>query len=106
SMPVYPLVDGRLTRDLLAEKLAMLQPKNEAVHLTAWFQAAAAGKAKFNLAGIRKAWLDGQPLAIASEPSPSVELTAGAHTFTVEVDAKSPPDVVRLESPTASFLGD
>jgi len=24
----------------------------------------------------------------------------------VEVDAKSPPDVVRLESPAANFLGD
>jgi putative heme-binding domain-containing protein len=106
SIPAYTLVDGRLTKDLLAEKLAILQPKNAAVHLTARFQAATAGKAKLNLTGIRKAWLDDQPLAIASEPSPSVELTAGAHTFTVEVDAKSPPDVLRLESPAVSFLGD
>jgi putative heme-binding domain-containing protein len=106
TLPAYTLVDGRLTKDLLAEKLAILQPKNAAVHLTARFQAANAGKAKLNLTGIRKAWLDGQPLAIASEPSPSVDLSAGAHTFTVEVDAKSPPDVLRLESPAASFLGD
>ena len=102
----YTLVDGRLTKDLLVEKLVMLQPKNEAVHLTARFQAASAGKTKLNLTGIRKAWLDGQPLAIASEPSPTVELTAGAHTFTVEVDAKSPPEVLRIESPAVSFLGD
>src|ERR1051325_8119293 len=40
----YTLVDGRLTRDLLAEKLAMLQPKHDAVHLTARFQAGTAGK--------------------------------------------------------------
>ena len=106
STYAYTLVDGRLTKDLLTEKLAILQPKNTAVHLTARFQAASAGKAKLNLTGIRKAWLDGQPLAIASEPSPSVELTAGAHTFTVEVDAKSPPEVLRLESPAANFLGD
>ena len=106
EIPVYTLVDGRLTKDLLAEKLAVLQTKNPTVHLTARFQAATAGKAKLNLTGIRKAWLDGQPLAIASEPSPSVELTAGAHTFTVEVDAKSPPEVLRLESPAVSFLGD
>jgi hypothetical protein len=106
SIPAYTLVDGRLTKDLLAEKLAMLTPKNATVHLTTRFQAASAGKAKLNLTGIRKAWLDGQPLAIASEPSPSVDLTAGAHTITVEVDAKSPPDVLRLESPAASFLGD
>ena len=106
SIPAYTLVDGRLTKDLLAEKLAILQPKNATVHLTARFQAASTGKAKLNLTGIRKAWLDGQPLAIASEPSPSVELTAGAHTFTVEVDAKSPPEVLRLESPAANFLGD
>jgi putative heme-binding domain-containing protein len=102
----YTLVDGRLTRDLLAEKLTLLATKKDAVHLTTRFQAASNGKAKLNLTGIRKAWLDGQPLAIASEPSPSVELTAGAHTFTVEVDAKSPPEVVRLESPAASFLGE
>ena len=106
SIPAYTLVDGRLTKDLLAEKLAMLAPKNATVHLTTRFQAASTGKAKLNLTGIRKAWLDGQPLAIASEPSPSVELTAGAHAFTVEVDAKSPPEVLRLESPAANFLGD
>jgi drug/metabolite transporter (DMT)-like permease len=40
--------------NLLAEKLAMLAPKNEAVHLTARFQAASAGKAKLNLTGIRQ----------------------------------------------------
>ncbi|HTF16036.1 MAG TPA: hypothetical protein VK643_15325, partial [Burkholderiales bacterium] len=95
-----------LTKDLLAEKLAMLQPKNDAVHLTAWFQAATAGKAKLNLTGIRKAWLDGQPLAIASEPSPNVDLPAGAHTLTVEIETKSPPEVLRVESPGVSFLGD
>ncbi len=106
SIYAHTLVDGRLTKDLLAEKLAMLAPKNATVHLTARFQAASSGKAKLNLTGIRKAWLDGQPLAIASEPSPTVDLTAGAHTFTVEVDTKSPPEVLRLESPAASFLGD
>jgi putative heme-binding domain-containing protein len=106
AIPAYTLVDGRLTKDLLAEKLALLAPKNAAVHLTTRFQTASAGKAKLNLTGIRKAWLDGQPLAIASEPSPTVELTAGAHTFTVEVDTKSPPEVLRLESPAANFLGD
>ena len=102
----YTLVDGRLTRDLLLEKLALLATKKDAVLLTARFQAASTGKATLNLTGIRKAWLDGKPLAIASEASPSVVLTAGAHTFTVEVDAKSPPEVLRLESPAVSFLGD
>jgi hypothetical protein len=33
-------------------------------------------------------------------------MSADAHTFTVEVDAKSPPEVLRLESPAVSFLGD
>jgi len=106
AIPAYTLVDGRLTKDLLAEKLAMLQPKNDTVHLTANFQSATSGKARLNLTGIRKAWLDGQPLAIASEPSPSVDLAAGAHTFTIEVDVKTPPEVVRIESPAVSFLGD
>ena len=106
SIPAYTLVDGRLTKDLLAEKITVLAPKSATAFLTARFQAASTGKAKLNLTGIRKAWLDGKPLAIASEPSPSVVLTAGAHTFTVEVDAKSPPEVLRLESPAVSFLGD
>ena len=68
----------------------MLQPKSGTVHLTARFEAASAGKATLNLTGIRKAWLDGQPPATASEPSTSVELSAGAHTFTVELESKSP----------------
>ncbi len=84
----------------------MLQHKSATVHLTARFEAASAGKATLNLTGIGKAWLDGQPLAIASEPSPRVELSAGAHTFTVEMNSKSPPDVLRIESPAVSFLGD
>jgi hypothetical protein len=60
---------------------------------------------KLNLTGVSKAWLDLTPLAVASEPSPSVDLTAGAHTFTVEVDLKAVPDVLLLESPAVSFLG-
>jgi hypothetical protein len=32
--------------------------------------------------------------------------TARAHAFTVEVGAKSPPDLLRLESLAVSFLGD
>ena len=103
--PVYTRVDGRLTKDLLADKLAMLAPKTDAVHLSARFQAATAGRVKLNLTGVSKAWLDLTPLAVASEPSPSVDLTAGVHTFTVEVDLKAVPDVLRLESPAVSFLG-
>ena len=106
TFPVYTLVDGRLTKDLLVEKLTMLQPKNDTVQLAARFQAASAGKAKFNLLGIRKAWLDGQPLAIASEPSPNIDLAAGAHTLTIEVETKTPPEVIRVESAAVSFLGD
>ena len=104
--PVYTLVDGRLTKDLLAEKLTIFAPKKDAVHLSARFQVASAGRVKLNLTGVSKAWLDLTPLAIASEPSPSVELTAGTHTFTVEVDLKAVPDVLRIESPAANFLGD
>ena len=83
----------------------MLAPKNDAVHLTARLQSAG-GRTKFNLAGVTKAWLDGQPLAVASEPSPTIELTAGEHVFTVEVNAKTPPEVLRVESPGVNFLGD
>ena len=106
TIPAYTLEDGQLTKDLLAEKITVLAPKSATAFLTARFQAATTGKATLNLTGIRKAWLDGQPLAIVSEPSPSVDMSADAHTFTVEVDAKSPPEVLRVESPAVLFLGD
>ncbi len=103
--PVYTLVDGRLTKDLIAQSAAILMPKNDTVQIYARFRAAG-GRTKFNLAGVTKAWLDGRPLAVASEPSPTIELTAGEHVFTVEVNAKTPPEVVRVESPGVNFLGD
>ena len=103
SFPVYTLVDGRLTKDLLAEKLAVLQPKNPTVHLTARFQAASAGKAKLNLTGIRKAWLDGQPLVLGGDLAP--DLANGTHTLVVKIGVKELPEVLRAESADARFLG-
>ena len=53
--------------------------------------------------GVTKAWLDGAPLAIASNPSPEVELTAGNHTLVVKLDTKQLPEVLRADCPEGRF---
>ena len=49
--------------------------------------------------------VDGQPLAVASEPNPSPELAAGVHTLSVQVDPKALPEIIRVEADGANFLG-
>ena len=56
------------------------------------------------LTGVSKAWLNGQPLAIASEPNVTVDLPAGEHTLAVKLDPQQLPQVLRVESPDVRFL--
>jgi putative heme-binding domain-containing protein len=93
---VFTNVDGRLPRERLTE--------SNAAFLAAKLNVATATKTKLTLAGIREAWLDGQPLPVASEPNPSVELTAGDHLLVVKVDAASLPDSIRAEAGEGRFL--
>jgi len=65
----------------------------------------ATGKTPLHLTGVSKAWLDGQPLAIASEPDVKPELTQGVHTLTIQLDPKALPAELRIEAPEARFLG-
>ena len=101
------LVDGRLPKDILENIVAVvpgaLQGGGTVVAI-AKFQTTTAGKTKLNLQGITKAWLDGTPLAIASEPSPTLELPVGVHTLVVKLDMKGLPPVLRAEAPEARFL--
>ena len=101
---VFTNVDGRLPRERLAEALQLVQNPGDGPKAATKFQLAAAGKVKLNLTGIREAWLDGQGLAVASEPSPTVELAAGVHTFAVRLDPKGLPDTIRVECAEVRFL--
>jgi len=103
--PLYTLVDGRLPREQFAASLAPLNIPGDTIIATAQFQLAAAGKTRLDLTGVSKAWLDGQPLAIASEPNPTPDLTAGPHTIAVQFDAKALPEIFRVEAQGATFLG-
>ncbi len=102
TVPVFTLTDGRLLREALAEGVKSLEG-SEKVSASAQFQAG--GKIHLTFTGVNKAWLDGQALAVASEPKVTADLAAGVHTITVELDAKALPDVLRVESPDARFLG-
>ncbi len=100
---VFPNVDGRLPRERLAESVAIFAGAH-AVFASTKLTVAAPTKTQLLLTGVREAWLDGKPLAVASEPSPSVELSAGDHTFTVKLDAKQLPEVLRAEAANTRFL--
>jgi putative heme-binding domain-containing protein len=95
---VFTNVDGRLPRERLAA--------SGAAFLAAKLHLATAGPTRFTLAGIREAWLDGQPLPVASEPNPRVELGPGDHLLVVKVDAAAPPDALRAEVDAGRFLAE
>ncbi len=106
GLPTFTLVDGRLPRELIAEKIALLPVGTKSLHARTRFTIPTAGKIKLALTGTSKAWLDRAPLPIASEPSPTVTLTAGEHTLEIELDATSLPEVLKVESQDVTFLGE
>ncbi len=101
----YSLVDGRLQKNQLTDAMQLVPNPGDVIFATAQFQIANGGRITLNLTGISKAWLDGQALAIASEPNPSPELAPGVHTLAVKLDVKSFPEILRAEIPGANFLG-
>ncbi len=94
-------VDGRLPKAALTEALQMVPDSGESVLAVAKFSAG--GKTRLNLQGATKAWLDGAPLAIASNPSPEVELPAGDHTLVIKLESKQLPEVLRAECSEGRF---
>jgi putative heme-binding domain-containing protein len=103
--PVYTNVDGRLAQATLVEALPMVGDVGKELYATAQFQVATGGKVRLNLTGVSTAWLDGQPLAIASEPNPSPELAPGIHTLAVKLDRTALPAILRAEADGTNFLG-
>jgi putative heme-binding domain-containing protein len=103
GVPVFSLVDGRVTKDLLEVPVAAAgdQPTIAAV---ARFSVVNAGQRRLRFAGITKAWLDGAPLAVASEAAPVIELSAGEHTLVVKLDTKTLPEHFRAECEDARFV--
>ncbi|MEA3209061.1 MAG: hypothetical protein QOE70_2118 [Chthoniobacter sp.] len=101
GFPAYSLVDGRLPRELLAETAPMIAAGSESVLAVAQLQSS--GKTRLQLTGVAKAWLDGQPLALAAELAP--DLPAGVHTLAVKIGVKELPEVLRASSADARFLG-
>ncbi len=94
-------VDGRLPKAALTEALQMVPDPGDTIVAVAKFSGS--GKTRLNLQGVTKAWLDGAPLAIASNPSPEVELTAGNHTLVVKLDTKQLPENLRADCPEGRF---
>ena len=100
------LVDGRLPKAQFNEAMQAMPNPGDTVLVLARFTSASASKSRFNLQGATKAWLDGNPLAIASEPNPEVELSAGNHTLAIKLDVKQLPEVLRAECADARFLNE
>jgi putative heme-binding domain-containing protein len=105
ATPSYTLVDGRLTRELLQSAVELLPGHGDQVFATARLHVASDAKTRIDLTGVTKAWLDGKPLAVASEPGLTAEMNAGEHLLTVELDMKNAPAVLRAESADVRFLG-
>lgn len=100
------LVDGRLPKAQLTEALLLLGSTGDTMVLVTRFNNATATPARLRLQGVTKAWLDGAPLAIASDPNPTVELTAGTHVLAIKLDVKTLPEILRAECAEVRFLNE
>jgi putative heme-binding domain-containing protein len=97
---VLTLVDGNLPKDLLAEAVQPLATA-ERLYATARFQSS--GQTQLRISGAHKVWVNGEPLTSPAEAK--LELAAGEHHLTVELNPKELPTVLRAESAEARFLG-
>jgi putative heme-binding domain-containing protein len=100
------LVDGELLKeDVTAVLEGMAHREPQAVYAAARFEVSKASSLSLELTGAdgSPAWIDGKPAGICGNLKP--ELGAGPHVIIVKLDAKKLPDVIRLQSPDATFLG-
>lgn len=100
------LVDGRLPKAQLAETLQMVPNAGDTIVAVTRFATAGAGKFRLHLQGATKAWLNGAPLAIASDPNPVIDLAAGNHVLAIKLDTQSLPETLRAECADARFLNE
>jgi putative heme-binding domain-containing protein len=94
--------DGRLTK----ETLNTLLPNNSGILAQTTFTNDAEVKTRLSLTGITRAFLDGAPLAIASNPKPEITIAPGRHTFTVQLDAASLPPAISVTCPDVNFVNE
>jgi putative heme-binding domain-containing protein len=99
------IVDGGLLKEDVATVLDGIGYREpQAVYAAARFEVSKAGSLSLELTGAdgSPAWIDGKPAGACGNLKP--ELTAGPHAIIVKLDAKKLPDVIRLQSPDATFL--
>ena len=102
----FTLVDGRLPKAQLTESLQLVPEAGETILVLARFPSASPSKSRLQMQGATKAWLDGAPLAIASDPNPVVDLAAGNHTLAIKLDVRTLPEVLRAECADVRFLNE
>jgi hypothetical protein len=90
----------------MKETLTTLLPNNSGILAQTTFTNDTEVKTRLNLTGITRAFLDGAPLAIASNPKPDITLAPGRHTFTVQLDAASLPPAISLTCPDVNFVNE
>ena len=98
-------VDGRISREQLQAAFQLVPNANEGV--VALSQVPVAGRLarqRSPFRGSAQAWLNGKPLAIASEPKIAVELPAGEHVLAAKLDPNQLPQVLSVASQEVRFL--
>jgi len=105
--PAHSQADGRLLKEEFSAALDAFRDREpRAVYAAAQFEVAKAGPVAFKLTGAdgSPVWVDGKPAPASDAPAP--DLSAGAHTIILKLDANKLPDAIRVESPDATFLAD
>jgi putative heme-binding domain-containing protein len=103
--PAASLVDGRLLKHELEAPLKEVKSRDpRALFAAVRCEVSKSGAVAFRLTGAESSavWIDGQPVKPGAEFSP--ELRPGKHTVFIRLDARKLPDVLRLESPDATFI--
>jgi hypothetical protein len=98
--PLATLTDGRLPAELLKPAFT----GRPAIFLQTRFVTTAPAPANLKLEGIRQAWVDGEPLPVASEPGRKLTLNPGPHVLTLKLTANDLPQHLRATCPEARFL--
>ena len=102
AAPAYTLTDGRLLPEHMQMPLAMLGTAKE-IFGVARLQVPKAGQVSFELSGVKRCWIDGQPVANPQEKL-AQELSAGVHTFTVALESDALPPTVRVSTAQGRFV--
>jgi putative heme-binding domain-containing protein len=100
GIPLAALTDGRLTAELIREAMANLA----AIFLQTRFVTTDTTPANLKFEGIREAWVNGEPLPVASEPGRKLNLKPGTHVLTIKLKATDLPEHIRANCSEARFM--